>query len=112
MSKPDIVNAYHKANAAPYRSTITSRVYYPPIKALRCKDGFTMSVQASESHYCSPREDAAWPYGAFELGFPSEAEPLIAKYAETPEKPTETVYGWVPRSVVEAVIEKHGGLAD
>ena len=31
-------------------------------------------------------------------------------YAETPENPTETVYGWVPVEVVESVIEKHGGL--
>lgn len=90
---------------APYRSGIT-RVR----KAIKCADGFTMSVQASSSHYCEPRDDEG-PWISFEIGFPSEREELIIRWAENPDIPTDTVYGWVPSDVIEEVIEKHGGLA-
>ena len=36
-----------------------------------CADGFSMSVQASETHYCSPREDGAEKYTAVEVGYPT-----------------------------------------
>ena len=76
---------------------------------VECADGFSMSVQASEGHYCSPRNNGAIAYESVEIGFPSAAEPLLAEYAEEPDKPTETVYGWVPADIVKAVIAKHGG---
>ena len=48
-----------------------------------CADGFTMSVQASENHYCSPRADGAEViYGRVEIGFPSEHEPEFDEYVE------------------------------
>ena len=31
-------------------------------------------------------------------------------YAEGPETPTETVYGWVPSQTVALVCAKHGGV--
>lgn len=74
-----------------------------------CKDGFSMSVQGSRNHYCNPRNDLG-PYERVEIGFPSAIEPLITEYAECSENLTGTVYGWVPVSVVLAVIEKHGGI--
>jgi hypothetical protein len=75
-------------------------------KSVKCRDGFTMSIQASKYHYCTPRTDVG-PYTHVEIGFPSEAEPLLIPYADSPENPTDTVYGYVPREVVEAVIAKH-----
>ena len=33
------------------------------------------------------------------------------EYAEDPENPTETVYGYVPSEVVQAVLDKHNTLA-
>jgi hypothetical protein len=76
-----------------------------------CKDGFEMSVQASASHYCSPRETiVGGPYAAFEIGFPSEAEESIIEYAEDASDPSDTVYGWVPVGKIDALIEKHGGI--
>ena len=36
---------------------------------LICKDGFSVSVQASEFHYCRPRINGADEYEAVELGF-------------------------------------------
>ena len=75
-----------------------------------CADGFTMSVQASEFSYCSPRENSALKYNEVEVGFPSTAEPLLLEYAEEPDNPTGSVYGWVPSQVVTNVIAKHGGI--
>ncbi|MFA5377810.1 MAG: hypothetical protein WC455_18815 [Dehalococcoidia bacterium] len=75
---------------------------------IECADGLILSVQASHGHYCTPREDEG-PYTAVEVGYPSEAIPEFMEYCESPERPTDTVYGWVPFEVVEAVIEKHGG---
>ncbi len=81
-------------------------------KRVVCQNGFSMSVQAGSSQYCSPRIDGAIRYSEVEVGFPSAEEPLIMEYAEDPSEPTETVYGWVPASVVKQVIEKHGGLEE
>ena len=80
-----------------------------PAKPLTCKDGFVVSVQASSAHYSSPRDDGG-PYHCFELGYPSAADDLISEYAENAEKPTDTVYGYVPLAVVLALLEKHGGV--
>ena len=34
---------------------------------------------------------------------------MILKWAEDPENPCDTVYGYVPVTVVNLVIAKHGG---
>ena len=77
-----------------------------------CADGFSMSVQAHEGAYCSPQRDHANPYTSVEVGFPSKEEPLLMEYCDESEKPTETVYGWVPTQVVTNVIAKHGGMVE
>ena len=84
------------------------RTTCPPFK---CKDGFTVSIQAGESLYSHPRQWNADKYESVELGYPSEPDPLIAKWSENPEDDgTDTVYGWVPVDVVNKLIDKHGGL--
>ena len=80
-------------------------------KRIECKDGFSMSIQAGEGHYCDPRDNIG-PYNSVECGFPSEYEELIIAYAEARHEPTKTVYGWVPVGVVTNVIAKHGGMID
>jgi len=75
-----------------------------------CADGFAMSVQASESAYCDPRENNAEHYTEVEVGFPSIKEPLLMEWAEDPRRPTDTVYAWVPCERVSLVIAKHGGM--
>ena len=77
-----------------------------------CADGFSMSVQANSTSYCSPRHDHANPYTSVEVGFPSREEPLLLEWAEEPDKPTATVYAWVPVQVVTNVIAKHGGMVE
>ncbi len=89
--------------AKPGRHSLETR------KRIVCTDGFSMSVQANEGSYCTPRDDIG-PWSACEIGFPSEPEQAIVSYAEDADKPTETVYGWVPVDVVDAVIAKHGGI--
>lgn len=74
-----------------------------------CADGFTVSVQAGRGIYSIPREDADH-YEAVELGYPSAADEQLTPYAETPESPTGTVYGYVPVALVDSVMEKHGGI--
>jgi len=77
-----------------------------------CADGFSMSVQANATSYCSPRENFANPYTSVEVGFPNKKEPLLMEWAEEPENPTGTVYAWVPVQVVTNVIAKHGGMVE
>ena len=81
----------------------------PSNKTVRCKDGFTMSVQANSYAYCSPRNDAG-PYTSVEIGYPSETENLIINYAEDRDALTDTIYGYVPVNTVYLVITKHGGM--
>ena len=80
-----------------------------------CSDGFEMSVQVGYSLYSEPKK-VAKRYSAVEIGFPSEDEPLIEKYAESYYDPdvdfkyTETVYPYVPVRVGDKVLKKHGGI--
>ena len=78
-------------------------------KFVHCKDGFGISIQASKTNYCDPRDNFG-PYTAVELGFPTAPEPLIIGYAENKATPTDTIYGWVPVGVVKALLIKHGGV--
>ena len=86
-----------------------------------CADGFSVSCQAGANFYSMPREDLEDEYFAFELGYPSEREELLDEYTEhdpelwllyekEPMDYTKQVYPYVPVEVVNAVIEKHGGI--
>jgi len=81
-------------------------------KKVICKDGFAMSVQAGKTQYCSPRETGAERYTAVEIGFPNQREEMILEYAEDRASPTDTVYAYVPASLVSLVIAKHGGIVE
>ena len=81
-----------------------------------CEDGFTMSVQVGYSLYSEPKK-VAKRYSKVEIGYPSDHEPLIEKWAEfapfdEDEAPdyTDTVYPYVPVGVVDKVLKKHGGI--
>ena len=80
---------------------------------VRCADGFTLSIQARESSYCTPRDNVG-PYTHVECGFPSKP-PLTKEflsYAELcgTDDPCETVYPYVPSDVVQAELDAHGGM--
>ena len=95
--------------------------------AVLCKDGFIMSVQASNYHYCTPRINDAEGYLEVEIGYPRQREPLIDEYVEgfglwiecgdndyeftnNDYDFTNAVYPYVPAEVVIEVIMKHGGM--
>ena len=79
-------------------------------KRIVCKDGFSISVQASEFSYCKPGGDEG-PYTHVECGFPSsEPKGELLEFAKDPTWPTETVYPYVPLSIVQAELELHGGI--
>jgi len=80
-----------------------------------CADGFKVSIQASEFHYCSPKVSGLYIiYTLVEVGFPNQEEELIAKWQESPERerPTYDVYPYVPAEVVSMMIAKHGGMVE
>ena len=94
-----------------------------------CADGYSISIQGHEGAYCSPRRNtAALGYSEVELGFPTQSDELINEYAECgvtdaytdeplpPEELevayTKTVYPYVPVSIVQELIKKHGGIVE
>ena len=83
----------------------------PRRNVIECKDGFTMSVQASYFHYCTPRANG-WEtvYTSVEVGFPNKKEDLLMDWAEDNDNPVDTVYAYVPASIIRNIIHKHGGM--
>ena len=75
-----------------------------------CRSGLKFSMQASEFHYCTPR-DSFGPWFEVEIGFPSVAVQSLIPYAEESDDPTGTVYPYVPLDVVCSVVMDNGGLA-
>lgn len=82
---------------------------YRQVNRIRCADGLELSVQASVTHYCTPRNGIG-PWTAVEVGFPSARVEELLEYADNPDAPTDTVYGYVPVEVVEAVVNSRGGV--
>jgi hypothetical protein len=104
-STPDIVNWW----LAKWKKGKTGSDLIMGIRHIKCIDGFTMSVQASQYMYCEPRVDVG-PWRAVEVGFPSMRVEEFMKYAEDRGDPTQTVYNRVPVAVVNKVIQDHGGI--
>jgi len=82
---------------------------FPLVPRVVCADGFSISVQASHGAYCSPRTNIGHWYQV-ECGFPSDTPTEIMDYCENSDKPTKTVYGYVPIELVEDLIAAHGGM--
>lgn len=82
-------------------------------KPIVCRDGFKMSVQASDACYCEPRANLAdGNYSEWEVGFPNEEEEDLLPFIEVEGgDPKKNVYPYVPTEIILEVIEKHGGIA-
>ena len=97
-------------NSDPLMKHLTTSSRLPQIV---CVDGFEMSVQVGFHLYSEPKK-VAKRYSAVEVGYPSDHEPLIEKWAENlfEDMPdfTDTVYPYVPVKVVNQVLKKHGGI--
>jgi hypothetical protein len=74
-------------------------------------DGNSLSLQCSETHYSSPRENNLDYYNSVEISYEAkncldeELVRTINKYTDC-----EDVRGYVPIKVVEKIIEYHGGI--
>ena len=86
-------------------------------KRIKCVDGFSISIQASEHNYCSPKENGhSVIYTAVELGFPNRKDDLIKEYVEDLSKDNEdvdytgSVYPYVPSHIAALMIASHGGM--
>lgn len=80
-----------------------------------CADGYSVSIQAGSAFYSWPRENLAPEYGAFELGYQTEREPLLDEWAEEDFRTgeinyLECIFPFVPVEVVDEVLKKHGGI--
>ena len=76
-----------------------------------CRDGFSMSIQASPSHYCnlhyvsslrSPYDTVpveAIPFTSCEVYCLSQSEPLFEGLGEG-----ENPYGWVPLDLIDSIL--------
>ena len=99
-----------------FHSDIYSRPEVAPFICPRvnCADGFSFSMQASRFHYSMPRVAGRKSYKCMEIGYPSDREPLLEPYKEdlgdSDSKWNNCVYPFVPYEVIEAIVEKHGGI--
>ena len=81
---------------------------FRPVPRVRCLDGTTLSVQASEMHYCRPRDNRG-PYHSVEIGYPDVLPPAAWEdYAEDPDT-CDTVWAAVPVELVREYVALHGG---
>jgi len=80
-------------------------------RRLMLANGVSLSIQASHAAYSIPRIILPYAeYSAMEIGYPSERIESLMEYAEDPERPTNTVYPYVPVEVLEKVIAEAGGV--
>ena len=68
---------------------------------ITCKDGFEMGAnnkfEVSGYEYCDAN--------SMEVGWTSDPEPLLDRYMPD----DDVVWKYVPHSVIEEIVEKHGG---
>ena len=84
-------------------------------KRIHCRDGVSLSVQASQFAYCSPRDDEG-PYTQLEVGFiekhgerfnPPESWKEFAKMGDIR---FSDVFAYVPSQNINDFIAAHGGI--
>ena len=78
-----------------------------------CADGTSLSVQASEFHYCAPRKSEG-PYSNVEVGFVKDKDGVFVKVPKSWREydSGDGIYGFIPVPLVLEFIMSHGGFAD
>jgi hypothetical protein len=78
--------------------------------------GASLSIQASSSHYCLPREDEG-PYTHYELAHPrglgAPDLAMLEKYEEPSclgDSSGSGIYPYVPKEILDKIINRHGGF--
>lgn len=100
-------------NRKPFSSNLPN--HFEPIPRILTKNGSSVSIQAGEMNYSSPKAPAE-RYSAVELGFIESKNPLdpeFSQYFDGSEEsyPSEGVFGYVPMELVVKWIIDNGGLA-
>lgn len=80
------------------------------VPKMKCRNGLEMSVQASETHYCSPRDNTG-PWYAVEVGFPNRVVEGLRPHQDGDGDMTDSVFGYVPIGTVAEIIANAGGFA-
>lgn len=97
------------------KSTVEPGKTYTVRKHLECNDGTTLSVQASQVHYCNPRKDCYFDGVTFEFydytsvevwGVSVEPPESWKEYGNQEDDP----YAYIPVGMVEDFIDQHGGI--
>jgi hypothetical protein len=73
-------------------------------------DGTVMSIQASEFHYCHPRNNDSYEWESWEIGFPTQVIQELMAYVEDETQPIDTVYACVPTDVILDIINSRDGV--
>lgn len=88
--------------------TISGIEFKRPNVRVLCRDGHFVSVQASDSAYCTPRDNHG-PYTHVEAGLPSCPPPESwFPYAE--DESERAIYAYMPIELVDEFIREHGGM--
>ena len=74
---------------------------------ITCADGVTLSVQASETHYCEPRDNKG-PYTEVEVWCIRNCTAPVTQFEYEEDEPS----GYVPIEKVAAFIDQHGGFKE
>lgn len=86
--------------------------YYQEVRNhLECNDGTTLSVQASESHYCTPRRNQPEVHEYSKVEVWCVSKPVPDSWYEYGD-PEDNPYAYIPVSMVEEFIDSCGGIKD
>lgn len=110
----DIVNNYLIMSRDMYRLTglsehddsIQDFAFQKPRRALVCKSGLRLSVQAGENNYCSPKNNDG-PWATVEV---MVLKGVLLLPDEWPENGGDSVYGYVPVELVNRELAANGGI--
>lgn len=79
----------------------------PITPAIHCADGTSLSVQASENHYCEPRENTG-SYTEVEVWNIRNSPTEVTEFDYSESEPS----GYVPIEQVVSFINNHGGFKE
>ena len=113
MKYEDMINSIIEQIRKHISSTAPNKYGCRIAPRIVCADGFSVSVQGSETHYCRPRETLDdGNYYMVECGYPTNPVEEWRDYADGDyDEGPVSVYACVPIELVAEVIFKHGGFS-
>jgi hypothetical protein len=101
-----------------FKKHATLRSYDRVLPAMRCKSGFTLSIQASTAHYCTPRNNEG-PYSHVEVMFltPTQIPETFKPFFEDVDGGSwgtvrNALFANIPVGFINHWIELNGGPVD